>query len=82
MISTCRGLSATQLERELGVTYKTAHQIFKVTRTRFTTQDDEPLDGEIEMDETYDGVKPVCPTRRGERISRRPLTPATVLGYD
>ena len=74
MISTCRGLSAKQLERELGVTYKTAHRIFKMIRTQLITQDDEPLDGEIEVDETYDGGKPVCPTRR---VTNEP-TPLTL----
>jgi hypothetical protein len=54
MTSTRCGISAKQLERELGVTYKTAHRISKMIRTRLTTQDDdEPLGGDIEVDETY-----------------------------
>jgi hypothetical protein len=31
-----------------------------------TQDDDEPVDVEIEVGETYYGEKPVCPTRRGE----------------
>ena len=59
MTSTRCGISAKQLERELGVTYKTAHRIFKMIRTQLMTQDDdEPLDGGIEVDETHYGGKP------------------------
>ena len=72
MTSTRCGLSAKQLERELGVIFKTAHRIFKMIHIRLITQDDEPLDGEIEMGETYDGGKPVCPTRRAKSEGRAP----------
>ena len=59
MTSTRCGISAKQLERELGVTYKTAHRMFKLIRTQLMTQDDEePLSGEVEMDETFYGGKP------------------------
>ena len=59
MTSTRCGISAKQLERELGVTYKTAHRIFKMIRTQLMTQDDEePLSGDVEMDEMYVGGKP------------------------
>jgi transposase-like protein len=59
MTSTRSGISAKQLERELGVTYKTAYRIFKLIRTELMTQDDdEPLSGEVEMDEMYVGGKP------------------------
>jgi len=59
MTSTRCGVSAKQLERELGVTYKTAHRIFKMIHTQLMTRDDqEPLDAEIEVDETYYGGKP------------------------
>ncbi len=59
MTSTRCGISAKQLERELGCTYKTAHRMFKLIRTQLMSQDDEePLSGEVEMDETYHGGKP------------------------
>ena len=62
MTSTRCGISAKQLERELGVTYKTAHRIFKMIHTQLMTQDDdEALDGESELDETLYGGKP-CPS--------------------
>jgi transposase len=54
MTSTRCGISAKQLERELGVTYKTAWRIAKLIRQDLMAQDNEPLDGdEVEVDETY-----------------------------
>jgi transposase len=57
MASTRCGISARQLERELGVTYKTAWRMFKQIRS-LLTQDDEPMGGEVEVDETWVGGKP------------------------
>lgn len=54
MASTRCGISAKQLERELGVTYKTAYRMFKQIRS-LLTPDDEPLNGTVEMDEVYIG---------------------------
>ena len=52
MASTRCGISAKQIERETGVTYKTAWRMFNKIRTLL--QDDfGPLSGSIEMDETY-----------------------------
>src|SRR5215216_2663755 len=56
--STRCGISAKQLERELGVTYKTAWRMFNLIRNQLMTQDDEPLSGEVEADETAWGGKP------------------------
>ena len=59
MTSTRCGVSAKQLERELGVTYKTAWRMFNLIRDRLMTQDYQgPLSGEVEMDETFIGGKP------------------------
>jgi transposase-like protein len=56
--STRCGISAKQLERELGVTYKTAWRMFNKIRNELMTQDeDEPLSGEVEADETWIGGK-------------------------
>ena len=56
MTSTRCGLSAKQLERELGVTYKTAWRMFNRIRNVLMTQDDDaPLSGEVEADESYFG---------------------------
>src|SRR6266508_3386723 len=58
MTSTRCGVSAKQLERELGVTYKTAWRMFNLIRNRLMTQDDEgPLSGAVEVDETFIGGK-------------------------
>jgi transposase len=59
MASTRCGVAAKQLERELGVTYKTAWRMFHLIRNQLMVQDDDtPLDGDVEMDETYVGGKP------------------------
>jgi len=58
MTSTRCGISAKQLERELGVHYKTAWRMFHLIRNELMVQDDEPLTGTIEMDEMYVGGKP------------------------
>jgi transposase-like protein len=73
MASTRCGVSAKQLERELGVTYKTAWRMFTLIRNEAMARDDGPLSGDVEMDETYIGGKP----RQGEiaRQRRKGLNP-------
>lgn len=58
MSSTRCGISAKQLERELGVTYKTAWRMFHKIRS-LLEQDGELFDGDtpVEMDEAYIGGK-------------------------
>lgn len=57
--STRCGISAKQLERELGVTYKTAWRMFNLIRNRLMDQDEGGmLSGEVEADETFIGGKP------------------------
>lgn len=58
MSSTRCGISAKQLEREIGVSYKTAHRMFKLIRTLLKDDDEPPLSGQVEMDETLYGGKP------------------------
>src|ERR1019366_1039051 len=57
MTSTRCGISAKQLERELGVTYKTAWRMAYLIRNKLMTQDGGPLDSgnPVEIDETYMG---------------------------
>jgi transposase-like protein len=65
MTSTRCGISAKQLERELGVTYKTAWRMFTLIRNELMTQDDDPpLSGVVELDEMYVGGKPRAEDRR------------------
>ncbi len=72
MASTRCGISAKQLEREIGVNYKTAWRMFKLIRELLLADDDhEPFSGEVEMDESYFGGKP----RMGERMRYRDLLP-------
>lgn len=54
MAQTRCGISAKQLERELGVTYKTAWRMFNKIRT-LLSEDFTMLSGEVELDETYIG---------------------------
>ncbi len=51
------GYSAKALERELGVTYKTAWRMFNRIRNVFTAEDSDPLSGHVEADETFFGGK-------------------------
>lgn len=55
MSSSRCGISAKHLERELGVTYKTAWRMFKQIRTMLN--DETPFDGDrpVEIDETFHG---------------------------
>lgn len=53
MASTRCGISAKQVERETGVTYKTAYRMF--TKIRSLLQEDRKLFGSVEADETYMG---------------------------
>jgi transposase len=80
MASTRCGISAKQLERELGVTYKTAHRITKKVRMELMhDMDDEPLKGDVEIDETSWGGKARRPMDRCEAAAWRETKP-TVLG--
>jgi transposase-like protein len=67
MTSTRCGISAKQLERELGVSYKTAWRMANLIRTELMAEDDdtETMVGPVEMDETYVGGR-----RRGTPAGR------------
>jgi transposase len=73
MASTRCGISAKQLERELGVTYKTAYRIAQKIRHDLMAQDEAVFEGDapIEIDETYHGG-----SRRGTKHGR-PSTAAS-----
>jgi len=57
IIKTRSGISAKQLERELGVCYKTAHRMFKQIRTLMSEESGELLTGTVEVDEAFIGGK-------------------------
>jgi hypothetical protein len=70
------GISAKQLGREIGVTYKTAHRMLKQIRT-LLAQDDEPLSGDVEVDETFmSGRLRESERRKREREGIHKNTPA------
>lgn len=66
MASTRCGISAKQLERELGVTYKTAWRMFHQIRGMLDDSNNK-LAGLVEVDETYIGAKKKGPTGRGAK---------------
>lgn len=72
MTSTRCGVSAKHLERELGVTYKTAWRMANLIRNELMTQDGEPpLSGDVEADETWIGGKPRAADRaRARRLAQ------------
>jgi transposase-like protein len=71
-------VSAKQLERELGVTYKTAWRMFNLIRNKLMADDGTPLKGHVEIDESSVDGKPrkphgynrYAPTPDPERRSR------------
>jgi transposase-like protein len=71
MTSTRCAVSAKHLERELGVTYKTAWRMANRIRNVLMDQEDEPpLSGEVEADETFFGGKPRAAETRARRRGR------------
>ena len=75
MASTRTGISAKQLERQVGVTYKTAWRMFKQIRT-LMAQDDMVLFGEVEVDETYIGGR--RPGKRGRGAAGKTIVAGMV----
>jgi transposase len=70
MGSTRCGISAKQIQRETGVTYKTAWRIFKQIRSLLSEPDMQLEGSTIEIDETYIGGK--RKNRHGMRGERGP----------
>jgi transposase len=79
MTSTRCGVSAKHLERELGVTYKTAWRMFNKIRMQLMADDGEPLSGDVEVDETSVDGKPRKHMNRTEAARYRERSRATVL---
>jgi len=64
MASTRTGISAKQVQRETGVTYKTAWRMFKLIRSRLDEKTS-PFSGDVEADECYFGGRRRGTTGRG-----------------
>src|SRR4051812_20799572 len=79
MASTRCGVSAKHLERELGVTYKTAWRMFNKIRNVLMADDGEPLNGEVEVDETSVEGKPRVHQDRASAARYRERSRATVV---
>ena len=79
MTSTKCGVSAKHLERELGVTYKTAWRMANKIRNDLMEQDDDTtLSGEVEVDETCVGGKQHRQFGRpGKAIKKTPVLAMT-----
>lgn len=78
MSSTRCGISAKQLEREIGVTYKTAHRMFKQIRSLLADDDDGLLDGNVEVDESAYGGKPRANETRSQVLKKKSHRPTIV----
>jgi transposase-like protein len=75
MSATRCGISAKQIQRETGVTYKTAWRMFKQIRTLMS--EEVSLEGEaVEMDETYVGGR----GRKGSKRGRGSESKTCVVG--
>jgi transposase-like protein len=74
-----KGVSALQIKRQTGVTYKSA--LFMMHRIRWAmgARSGRPLDGDVEVDETYVGGKPRYPSK-GTAAYRRTTGRSTKPG--
>lgn len=70
-----KGVSALEIHRQTGVSYKSA--LFMLHRIRFAMADsvDGPLSGDVEVDETYVGGKPRYKgqSKRGRGTNKQPI---------
>ena len=81
MTSTRCGISAKQLERELGVHYKTAWRMFNKIRNELMSDEGESqLEGKVEVDETSWGGKPRGKLKGYKEVARHRENKTTVLG--
>ncbi len=74
MAQTRCGISAKQIQRETGVTYKTAWRMFKQIRSMLTDEKSGPIGGfnrKVEMDETYYGSR--SEGKRGRGTEKTPV---------
>lgn len=83
MTATRNGVSAKELERQLGVTYKCAwrigHQLRELMAARDKSNTPPQLSGHVEIDETYIGGRIRTKTKIGRRNQGRHLENKTVV---
>jgi transposase len=89
MTSTRCGVSAKMLEREIGVSYRTAWRMLNLIRNELMKDDGIPLSGDVEADEASVDGKPrkqgprrqiaLGPSRRSEAAKLRERSRATVF---
>jgi transposase len=81
MSSTRCGISAKQLERELGVTYKTAWRMFNRIRNELMGDNGgKPLGGDVEIDETSWGGRPRRKLASYAEVAKYREAKPTILG--
>jgi transposase-like protein len=80
MTSTRCGISAKQLERELGVHYKTAWRMFNRIRNELMTDDGKALKGDVEVDETGVHGRPRGPKMTPKEAAQWRERQVSVLG--
>ena len=81
LVSSSRcGVAAKQVERELGCNYRTAWRMLNRVRNELMRQDDRPLSGEVEVDETLVGGRARAYPRRtrAEHLARKSVVFAAV----
>jgi transposase len=75
MTSTRCGISAKQVEREIGVNYKTAARMMRQIRTEMAQDGDKPLEGDVEADEMFVGGKPRAYPKKDREEHKNRRTP-------
>lgn len=65
MTESRKGMSANQIKRMMGISYKTAWYLCHRIRAAMKDLNPEPLTGTVEIDETYVGGKPRKGSKRG-----------------
>jgi transposase-like protein len=73
MCESRKGMSANQVKRMLGISYKTAWYLCHRIRSAMATCDKPMLDGTVEMDETYVGGKRRNSGYRGRELGDREI---------
>jgi len=68
-----KGMSACQVQRTVGMSYKTAWYLCHRIRAAMTEVNKPKLGGQIEMDETYVGGRGKGLTQRGRGTKKRPV---------